>query len=159
MTEGVQTVPRPLSPGDMPGARALLDRTFADTPYLDRALEVLSLAGNGGVEHRALVVEVEATVTALAVFGDVAGAAGAARLHVIAIGSTVGDPGIGWRLLDAVAGLLRQAGTRFILAEMPDDPAISLPIGVLLVAGFLQEARFPDLFRDGVGLVFLRRDL
>jgi hypothetical protein len=137
--------PRPLLPEDAQGTRILLMGALGVTPYIDRALEVLELAERGNdPEHRALVI---------------AGTAGGARLHTAVLAPGVGTDDVGERLMRAVADASREAGARFLLAEMPDDPALGTPFALLREHGFREEARVPDFFRDGVALAFLRLDL
>jgi hypothetical protein len=50
----------------------------------------------------------------------------------------------------------RTAGARYMLAELPDDPALGSVLTLLREHGFHEEARVPDFFRDGVALTFLR---
>ena len=47
----------------------------------------------------------------------------------------------------------------FLLAEMPDDPALGTVLALLREHGFREEARVPDFYREGVALTFLRLDL
>lgn len=152
--------PRPLQPEDTQSTRVLLMGTLGVTPYIDRALEVLERAERGGdPEHRGMVVARDGTVAGLVLFGTIAGTAHAARLHtaVLAPGVVTGD--VGARLMRSVLDAAREGGARFILAEMPDDPAIGKVLSLLRDHGFREEARVPDFFRDGVALTFLRLSL
>jgi len=130
------------------------------TPYIDRALEVLELAERGNdPEHRALVIARDGTVAALALFGTIAGTAHGARVHTAVLAPGVEIEDVGMRLLDAVASAVRGLGADFLLAELPDDPALGTTLALLRQHGFRDEARVPDFFRDGVALTFLRRAL
>jgi hypothetical protein len=152
--------PRPLLPEDAQGTRVLLMGALGVTPYIDRALEVLELAERGNEpEHRALVIARDGTVAGLALFGPITGTAHGARLltAVLAPGVSVDD--VGGRLMRAVSESSRTAGARFIIAEMPDDPAIGTVLALLREHGFREEARVPDFYRDGVALAFLRLEL
>jgi GNAT superfamily N-acetyltransferase len=149
--------PRPLQPEDTQSTRVLLMGALGVTPYIDRALEVLERAERGSdPEHRGIVVARDGTVAGLVLFGTIAGTAHAARLHtaVLAPGVVTGD--VGARLMRSVQDAARETGARFILAEMPDDPAIGTVLSLLREHGFREEARVPDFFRDGVALTFLR---
>jgi len=127
------------------------------TPYIDRALEVLELAERGhDPEHRALVIARDGTVAGLALFGMIAGARGGARLHTAVLAPGVEADDVGERLMDAVVHAAREAGARFLLAELPDDPAIGTVLALLRQHGFREEARVPDFYREGVALSFLR---
>lgn len=152
--------PRPLQPEDSQATRVLLLGTLGITPYIDRALEVLELAERGNdPEHRALVIARDGTVAALALFGIIAGTARGARVHTAVLAPGIEIEDVGMRLMDAVATAARGSGADFILAEMPDDPALGTTLTLLRQHGFRDEARVPDFFRDGVALTFLRRPL
>jgi ribosomal protein S18 acetylase RimI-like enzyme len=144
--------PRPLLPEDTQGTRVLLMGALGVTPYIDRALEVLTLAERGNdPEH--------GTVAGLAMFGTIAGTVGGARLHTAVLAPGVEADDVGERLMRAVAQASRDAGGRFMLAEMPDDPALGAVLTLLRQHGFSEDARVPDFFRDGVALTFLRLPL
>jgi len=130
------------------------------TPYIDRALEVLELAERGhDPEHRALVIARDGTVAGLALFGKIAGTRHAMRLHTAVLAPGVQTSDVGARLMRSVNDAAREAGAKFILAEMPDDPAIGAVLGLLREHGFQEEARVPDFYREGVALTFLRLEL
>lgn len=149
--------PRPLQPEDSQATRVLLMGALGITPYIDRALEVLELAERGNdPEHRALVIARDGTVAALALFGTIAGTAHGARVHTAVLAPGVEIEDVGVRLMDAVAKAVRGAGAEFLLAELPDDPALGTTLALLRQHGFRDEARVPDFFRDGVALTFLR---
>ena len=152
--------PRPLVPEDAQGTRTLLMGALGITPYIDRALEVLELAERGNdPEHRALVIARDGTVAGLVLFGTIAGTIGGARLHTAALAPGVGADDVGDRLMRAMTGVLREAGARFLLAEMPDDPALGKVFALLREHEFREESRVPDFYREGVALTFLRLDL
>ena len=152
--------PRPLLPEDTQGTRTLLMGALGVTPYIDRALEVLELAERGhDPEHRALVIARDGTVAALALFGRISGSAHGAKLHTAVLAPGLRAEEIGPRLMNAVVDTLRKTGVRFLLAELPDDPAIGSILTLLRHQGFREEARVPDFYRDGVALSFLRREL
>jgi L-amino acid N-acyltransferase YncA len=152
--------PRPLLPEDTQGTRVLLMGALGVTPYIDRALEALERAERGNdPEYRALVIARDGTVAGLALFGMIAGTAGGARLHSAVLGPGVDASDVGDRLMAAVAKTVREHGARFLLAEMPDDPAIGTVFALLRTCGFREEARVPDFYREGVALTFLRLGL
>jgi ribosomal protein S18 acetylase RimI-like enzyme len=161
MTGYFDAAPRSLRPEDAHSTRDLLIATLGFTPYIDRALEVLEVAERGGNndENRALIIERDGTVAGIALFGFIAGAEGAARIHAIAVAPTLMSAEVGARLLDAVVDALRKDRARFVLAEFPADPAIAGSIALLKENGFVEEARIPDFYRDGTDLTFLRRPL
>jgi ribosomal protein S18 acetylase RimI-like enzyme len=152
--------PRALLAEDSQGTRVLLMGALGVTPYIDRALEVLSLAERGNdPEHRALVIARDGTVAGLILFGAIAGTIGGARLHTAALAPGVDADDVGDRLMRAVAKQSHESGARYMLAEMPDDPALGTVFTLLREHGFREEARVPDFFREGVALTFLRLPL
>ncbi|HTE44360.1 MAG TPA: hypothetical protein VK636_03860 [Gemmatimonadaceae bacterium] len=152
--------PRPLLPEDHQGTRVLLMGALGVTPYIDRALEVLELAERGNdPEHRALVIARDGTVAGLMLFGTIAGTSGGARLHTAALVPGVDVDDVGERLMRSMCDVARDAGARYLLAEMPDDPALGTVVTLLREHGFYEEARVPDFFREGVALSFLRLNL
>jgi ribosomal protein S18 acetylase RimI-like enzyme len=66
---------------------------------------------------------------------------------------------VGDRLLTAVADAARADGATYLLAELPDDPALGTVVALLRHHGFKQEARIPDFYRDGVALTLSRLPL
>ena len=149
--------PRPLIPEDHQGTRVLLMGALGVTPYIDRALEVLELAERGNdAEHRALVIARDGTVAGIVLYGTIAGTLGGARVHAAALAPGVDSDDVGERLLRAVEADARSEGARFVLAEMPDDPAIGTILALLRDHGFEEDARVPDFYRDGVALSFFK---
>lgn len=151
--------PRPIAPEDVAGAHQLLVSRLGVTPYVDRAVEILSIAerAGGDEEHRAYVVARDRTVAGLALFGRIAGTEAGFRLHLLLVVSSEDD--VGERLLDAVNHAVIDGGGRFIVAEIADEPALSGTIALLRDHGFEEAGRIPDYFREGVPLEILRRDL
>jgi hypothetical protein len=153
---------RPLVPADMSAARTLLAAVFGDSPYAERVLGLLGLSAGDDPECRGLVAEAGGHLAGLSLFGLIAGTIGGGRVHVLeseAGPAPRGEDVIRARLLDHVLGLLSQQGARYVLAELPDDPWFRAMRRSLVVAGFAEDARVNDLWRDGVALLFLRRDL
>lgn len=149
--------PRALLPEDSQGTRVLLMGALGVTPYIDRALEVLAHAERGNdPEHRAMVIARDGTVAALALYGSIAGTQFGARLHTAALAPGVETSDVGARLMQAVAASARESGARFLLAELPDDPAVGAILTLLREQGFDEEARVPDFYRQGVDLTFFR---
>jgi L-amino acid N-acyltransferase YncA len=160
MTGYFAQAPRVLSRDDHVPARVLLMGALGVTPYIDRAMEVLRLAERGhDDEHRALVIARDGTVAGLALFGAVAGATGVSRVHAAVVAPSVSAADVGERIVTAVIDDSRHRGDRLLVAELPDDPAMSQARALLSAAGFAEEGRVPDYFRDGVALTLLRREL
>jgi ribosomal protein S18 acetylase RimI-like enzyme len=150
--------PRPIASEDAAGAHQLLIQRLGVTPYLDRAVEILTLAERGDdPEHRAYVVARDKTVVGLALFGSIAGTEAGFKLYGLAVESRESD--VGERLVDAVATAVFDAHGRFIIAELADEPAQATTIALLRSNGFAEVGRIPDYYRDGVPLTILRRDL
>ena len=152
--------PRPLAPEDLQGTRILLMGALGVTPYIDRALEVLERAERGNdPEHRGVVIARDGTVAGLVLFGHIAGTMHAARLYTAVMAPGVDAADVGGRLMRSVNEASRAGGAEFILAEMPDDPAIGAMLSLLRDHGYREEARVPDFYREGVALTFLRLPL
>jgi hypothetical protein len=150
--------PRPIAPEDAAGAHQLLIRRLGVTPYIDRAVEILTLAERGDdPEHRAYVVARDKTVAGLALFGSIAGTDAGYKLHALVVESREGD--VGERLIEAVDSAVTTARGRFLIAELADEPALATTIALLRAHAFAEVGRIPDYFRDGVPLVILRHDL
>lgn len=162
MTGYFATAPRALSRDDHVAARMLLTGRLGVTPYIDRAMEVLQLAERSAgqdEEHRALVIERDGTVAALALYGAVAGAIGVQKIYAVVLAPSVSAADVGQRIVRAVLDEARGNGARLVVAELPDDPAIGQLRALLAAEGFAEEARVPDFYRDGVALTLLRREL
>src|SRR4051812_5374109 len=130
------------------------------TPYIDRALEVLELAERGNDnEHRALVIARDGTVAAMALFGEIAGTANGAKLHTAVLAPGVRAEEIGPRLMGAVVEALRKVGAKFLLAELPEDPAFENFLPLRRHQGLGEKPRFPAFSREGTPLSSLRPPL
>ena len=159
MTGYFQAAPRPLAPDDAESVRALVLGALGITPYVDRALELIQAAEAGDPESRALVIARDGTTAALALFGPVAGSEGTWHLSLLLIAPRVAVREVGGVMVDGVLAAIRAAEGRLLVAELPADPAIGASLSLLRARGFKQEARIPDFYREGVALLFLRRDL
>ena len=129
------------------------------TPYVDRALELLKAAEQNDPETSALIIERDGTVAALALFGPVSGAQDTWKLAAFLMSERVEPREIGRALLDAVVAVAKKAGGRMLTAELPADPVLGRTLTLLRGNGFRQDGKVPDYFRDGVALLFLRREL
>jgi len=122
-------------------------------------MELLSAAEHADPESRALVIERDGTVAALALFGPVAGATDAWRVSMVLVTPRVELRDVGRAMIDGVVESVRSAGARLLVAELPADAVLGRSLSLLRANGFGQEARIPDFFREGVALLFLRREL
>ena len=129
------------------------------TPYVDRALELLKAAERADPETRALIIERDGTVAALALFGPVAGAQNTWKLDALLLSERVEPRDLGRALLDAVVAAATNEAGRLLTAELPADPALGRTLSLLRANRFTQDGKIPDYFRDGVALLFLRREL
>lgn len=160
MTGYFEEAPRPLSPDDHVPARVLLMGALGVTPYIDRAMEVLELAERGhDDEHRALVIARDGTVVGLVLFGILAGAMGVSKVHAAVVAPSVSVADVGERIVTAVIEESRRRGDRLVVAELPEDPAVGQARALLSAAGFAEEGRIPDYYRDGIALTLMRREL
>jgi len=153
------TAPRPLLPGDAEPVRALVWGALGITPYVDRVMELLSAAERGDPESRALVSERDGTAAALALFGPVAGARDTWHLSAVLLAPGVQAHEVGRAMIQGIVEHVKAAGARLLIAELPADAALGRSISLLRANGFRQEGRVPDFYRDGVALLFLRREL
>jgi ribosomal protein S18 acetylase RimI-like enzyme len=151
--------PRPLTSADVEPVRALVWGALGVTPYVDRVVELLSAAEHGDPESRALVIERDGTVAALALFGPVAGATDAWRISMVLVAPRVALRDVGRSIIDGVVESARRSDARLLVAELPADAVLGRSLSLLRANGFHQEARIPDFYRDGVALLFLRRAL
>jgi GNAT superfamily N-acetyltransferase len=151
--------PRPLQSGDSEAVRSLVWAALGVTPYVDRVAELLAAAEHGDPESRALVIERDGTVAALALYGPVAGTTGTWHLSMVLLAPRVELRDVGRAIVDAVAAHVRHEGGRLLVAELPADAALGRTLTLLRANGFRQESRVADFFRDGVALLFLCRDV
>jgi ribosomal protein S18 acetylase RimI-like enzyme len=154
-----EAAPRPLHAGDAEPVRALIWGVLGITPYVDRVTELLAAAERGDPESHALVIERDGTVASLALFGPVAGARDAWHLSMVLVTPEVGLRDVGRAIIQGVVEAVSAVGARLLVAEVPADAALGRSLSLLRANGFKEEGRVRDYFRDGVALLFLRRDL
>lgn len=159
MTGYFHAAPRPPHAGDAEPVRALVFSVLGVTPYVDRAVELLAAAEQGDPDSRALIIERDGTVAALALYGPIAGTSNTWRLATAIIAPQVDVAEVGHVIVDAVASRVRNEGGRLLVAEMADDVALGRSLALLQSNGFREEGRVGDFYRAGVALIFLRRDL
>ncbi|MGH7718126.1 MAG: GNAT family N-acetyltransferase [Gemmatimonadaceae bacterium] len=151
---------RPLSDRDATSVRRLVAAEVGGTPYGGPLLPVLDLAlESDSREARGMVAESPDGVVGLVLYGLVAGARGAGRIHLIVVTAAARLNGVGSSLVDAAAEELRAWGARFVVAELADDPVLAPGRTLLDRTGFAEEARVGDYYRDGVALTLMRREL
>ena len=145
----------------LPEAALVLERALRGTAYLAGALDALRSAAHApGADARAFASTTGDRIDGVTVFGIFGGTSGAGRLHLVAVESDARRARRGAALVDAAAAELRNAGARFVLAELPDDPrALPGAREFLEALGFRQESRIDDFYREGIALSFMRREL
>jgi GNAT superfamily N-acetyltransferase len=150
---------RPLSESDLDAARELLRDAVPVASHLVQLLSVVRSAATApSAEQRGLVADVAGHPAAMAVYGEYAGAAGAGRLHLVVVAQRHRRRGLGALLIDRLGSELLASGARFILTELPDHrPALDDYFAFLRASDFFEESRVPDFFREGVGLVLMKR--
>jgi ribosomal protein S18 acetylase RimI-like enzyme len=151
---------RPLRAGDVPVMRRLLSSELGGTPYGDALVPVFELAMEGSSrESRVLVATAGDEVVGFILYGLVAGASGAGRLHGVAVTAAARLSGIATRLVDAAVAELSALGARMVIAELANDPVHAPGLALLRRSQFVEEARIADYYRDGVDQLVLRREL
>ncbi|MBK5189121.1 MAG: GNAT family N-acetyltransferase [Gemmatimonadaceae bacterium] len=150
-----------VSPSLLPEASLVLERALHDTPYLAAALDALRAAATAPeAEARALAHVSDDRVDGVIVFGIFGGTSGAGRLHLVAVDETARRARCGSALVREATAGLRTEGSRFVLAELPDDPrALPGARAFLEALGFREESRIEHFYRDGIALSFMRREL
>jgi GNAT superfamily N-acetyltransferase len=150
-----------VSPSLLPPAAALVERVLRGTHYLAGALDALrSVVEAPGVEGRALASMMDHDMEGVIVFGSFGGTSGAGRLHFVVVENRTRRTGVARVLASEALESLAEAGARFVLAELPDDPhELTGSHEFLEALEFAEESRMDDFFRDGIALVFMRREL
>lgn len=153
---------RPFRPADADDARALFEIERTRHDYTTRSLELVDVVASSpdGDEYGALVATADGSrVVGVVLFGMVAGAVGTGMIHGVGAAEGWRHRGVGRALVEAACDALARAGARVAIAELADDAALADVHRLLERAGFREESRAPDLVRDGVAVVFRRRDL
>jgi len=145
-----------LRPVDADAARAFLERSLAGTVYLNRALELLDQTLGGDPESRALISG--DPPNAIAIFGPVAGAQGTWQVRLMCVAPEL-QRHAGRPFMESLIAAMRDEAARVVVAELPADEVIGDAITLLRANGFRQIGRVADYYRDGVALLFLRREL
>lgn len=151
---------RPAREADLAGALALLDWELPKNPWMVRTADLLKEAVRGrGGELIACVAEREGELVGFGVYGIVAGALGTGMIHAILVAPRSRRAGIGARILDYAKADLASRRLRIIFAEMPADPYLVRYRALLIAAGFFEETRIEDYYRDGIAQIVSRLDL
>jgi ribosomal protein S18 acetylase RimI-like enzyme len=95
----------------------------------------------------------------VAVYGELAGTQGGAKMHAMAVSPDSRRHGIARLLIDTFVGDLTERSARFVVVEFPDAEEMAVGRTLLEHYRFQEESRVPDYFRDGIALCFLRLDL
>jgi hypothetical protein len=159
VTGSFDAAPRPLVPGDAKPVHALVLGALGSAPYADRALDLVAAAERGDSESRALVIARDGAAVALALYGPVGGTSDTWQLHMLLIAPGIESRVLGASMIERVVDGVRRAGGRLLVAELPADAVLGRSLSLLRANGFRQEGRVPDFFREGVALLFLRREL
>ena len=143
---------------DRGAIEALVDHDVAGTSYAEvvRYFLRLALEGRRG-ESRAIVAVLHGDVVGVALFGEVAGAIGAGRMHFVGVSASARLHGIGIRLCDAAVADMARGGARLVTAELPDERVLRAGRALLTRAGFSEVARVADYYRDGVDMAIVSR--
>jgi len=151
---------RPATDADGPALRGLIELDVGAMPYAAIPTYFLGLAFEGrSTESRAVVAERGGEILGFALFGEIAGAIGAGRLHFISVTAAARLRAIGARLCEAAVADLRSHGARLVIAEVPAHPALASGLALLARSGFAETARVADYYKDGIDLVLLQRTI
>jgi ribosomal protein S18 acetylase RimI-like enzyme len=140
--------------------RSFASVALGDWEYAEPLVAALdgALAGESD-EYRGIVARHGDTIVGLIVFGETAGALGAGRIYLIAVGASARERGVAAQLVDAVCIELAGRGARFAMIELPGEPRFAPVRRLAERMGFREQGRIDDYLRDGVPLILLRRDL
>lgn len=152
---------RPLAEHELASARALARTGLGSHELLESARSSLEQAlTSPGAEHRALAALSGDDVVGLIAFGEISGTLGVGRITAVVVRREHRRQGIGLALVDAATTTLAAGGARLIIIEMPDAAEVEHVRHFLIGhAGFREESRIRDYYRDGVSLSFLRLEL
>ena len=149
-----------VTPPDSPAAHSLALTVLGDVPHAEPMLTALTNAlMRTSDEYRAMVARDGRTVVGVIVFGEVAGALGAGRIYLVAVDGGARRRGIASALVDAACHELSERRARFAMIELPAHARFADVRRLVSRAGFREEGRMDDYVRDGVALLFLRREL
>ena len=152
---------RPPAAHELESAGALVRNEIAADDTLDPVRSSLEQALRApGSEHRALAAVLGDRVVGLVAFGEISGTEGVGRVTAIVVHRDYRRQGIGTALVDAATTALAANEDRLVIVEMPDAKELQhLRQFFMSRAGFREESRVRDYYRDGVSLTFLRLEL
>lgn len=153
---------RPIEAADIAAVRALLvTEQECGNAYVHGALDRLDASAQSQTAECLGVCALAGDqIVGSALFGRVDGTRGTARLFGVVVLEDLRRRGIGHALLGGVVQALTQVHAGRLLADVADDLPVMQSCWSFLGANmFAEEGRIPDYFRDGVALVYLRRDL
>ena len=150
---------RTLTSDDRARVLDLVAEAVGGTMYRESPMHFLRLAlsGRSADESRGIVAVRDDRVVGCALYGAVAGALGTGRIHFVAVAPDARRLGIGTRMCEAAVSQLTAGGARSVIVEMPDDRAVAEGHQLLASSAFVEVARVPDYYRDGVALIVLNR--
>ncbi len=127
--------------------------THGGTRHERRALELLESAVSGSGEDRGLVFvdEQSDAVLGVALYGAVAGASHAIKVHLL----TAGSPRTHDVLAEGLMNAMVSEQVRIVVAEVPDETAFGGMLSALRGVGFVEDGHVADWFAEGVGLRLL----
>lgn len=145
---------------DASSLRALVMSVLSDSPHAEPMLAAVDAAlAREDDEYRAIVASDAGALAGLIVFGEMAGAVGTGRIHLVAVQPEARRRGVARHLIDAACVRLREHGGRLVMIELPADPWFAPAQELAQRTGFREEGRIDDFVRDGAALLLLRRDL
>lgn len=152
---------RPPAAHELESARALVHGELGRDETLESPRSSLEQAlTSPGSEHRSLAALSGDHVVGLIAFGEISGTVGVGRISAIVVRRDHRRQGIGLALMDAATTKLAGDGARLVVIELPDAKELEHVRHFLTGhAGFREESRIRDYYRDGVSLSFLRLEL
>jgi ribosomal protein S18 acetylase RimI-like enzyme len=145
---------------DSTAAHMLALTVLGDAPHAEPMLAALDHALiRASDEYRAIVARDGRTLVGVIVFGEVAGARGAGRIYLVAVDGAARRRGIATALINEACRELAERRARFAMIELPAHARLASVRRIIERAGFREDGRMDDYVRDGVPLLFLRRQL
>jgi ribosomal protein S18 acetylase RimI-like enzyme len=160
MSADESDIVRPFDQADVPAIRRLAEPELGRSAYRSGpAAAIDALVTGSDPDTHGLVAIRGHSIVAFVIHGSIAGAEGAGRLQLVVTDNPFRRMGIARRLVEVAVDRLRGRGARFVIVELPDDPALAPATALLHRCGFLVDARVRDFYRDGVDLAVFRLEL